>query len=307
MSVNTIRAGWKGLAWAGLATAALVVTGSGLAAAARPANNPAAESVGGPVREEAPLAANAEAALLIKAGETKDALGFPTGNGRAAKHVKDGFSRAEYDEVTETGAAGDVLSIVQFDGRGLRFAFRLDRPAQSATRVPQDGAVKVAERTARRLGMPVQSVSVTDSDSIGGGWVVRWGRTSNGVPVRGDEVRVGVRPDGKIGSVARVEHQLAAAPVKPITSAEALGAADRTLDGWSAQSKSGFAIKGATLEWVEPNGNFDPARSESTVGAYRQAWVVTVEPAGSAAEYIRLLALYIDAADGSLIGGDSVG
>jgi hypothetical protein len=306
MSVNIIRAGWKGAAWAGLATAALVVTGSSLAAAPRPAGSSAAESGIGPVREEAPLAANAEAVLIVKAGETKEALGFPTGNGRVAKHVKDGFSRAVYDEVTETDAAGEPLSIVQFDGRGLRFAFRLDKPVQAGGRVSQDGAVKAAQRAAGRLGVPIQSVAATDSDPVDGGWVVRWGRTFNGVPVRGDEVRVGVRPDGKIGSLARVEHELVSPPAKPIASGQARALARLKLDGWTAQSEASFAIQDATLEWVEPNAIFDPGRTDSPAGAYRQAWVVTAQPAGPAAEHLRLVALFIDAADGSLIGGDSV-
>jgi hypothetical protein len=305
MSVSIIRTGSRAAVWAGAVSAALVVT-SGLAAAARPAPRPAIEPAGEPVRYEAPLEAKAEAVVLAKADQVRDSLGFPPGKGRGAKHVKDGFSRAEYDEVTDTDAAGDVLSIAQFDERGLRLAVRLDKPGPFRTAVSRDAAVKAADQASRRLGMTIDSVASVESDSTGGGWVVRWSRTVGGVRVRGDEIRVAVRADGKVGSLARVEHQLAAAPLEPIGSSRAAAIAQVTLESWSAQSESSYAIKGATLEWVEPNGIFDPTLAGAADGPYRQAWVVTVQPSGAAAEHLRLIALYIDAADGTLIGGDTV-
>jgi hypothetical protein len=305
MFVKIIRTGCRGAAWGGAIAAALVAT-SGFVAAARPAVAPAVETGTEPIRYEAPLGAKAEAIVLAKAEEVRDSLDFPPGKGRGAKHVRDGFSRAEYDEVTDTDTAGGVLSITQFDERGLRLAVRLDKPGQSRAPVSRDGAVKAADQAARRLGMTIDSVATVDSDSTGAGWVVRWSRVVGGAPVRGDEIRVVVRPDGKIASLARAEHQLAPAPAERIGSSRALSIAQATLDGWSAQGESDFEIKGAALQWVEPNGIFDPALAGAVAGPYRQAWVVTVQPGGVAASRVRLIALYFDAADGTLIGGDTV-
>jgi hypothetical protein len=306
MSLNFIRAAARGAAITGAMAAILAIVAIGPAAAARPAPAPVQDAAVGPVRLEAPLDANAEAVILAKAGAVKDALDFPPGKGVKARHVKDGFTRAEYDEVTDSDAAGEVLSITQFDARGLRLALRVDSPGRSPLRVPQSRALQEAQRAVGRLGFTAGSVATVDADSVGGGWLVRWARTSQGVRVRGDEVLVGVRADGKIGSLSRVEHDLAAAPSARMASSRALDIATGTLDGWFSKSGSGYEVQGVELQWVEPNGIFDPDAAPSDGSAYRQAWVVTVKPSGVAADHVRLMALYVDAADGRLIGGDTV-
>jgi hypothetical protein len=304
MSVSIVRTGLKGVGLAGAIAAAVVVT-SGLAAAAPPAGE--MPDVGsGPARVEIALSGDAEARLLARHGQIRDALGFPTGKHRGAWHVRDGFNHAEFDEVTEVAAGGEVLSVTQFDARGLRLAVRLDKPAASRLSLKQDRAVKAAEQAVRRAGLPLGPVAVAETDTVGGGLVVRWARTEDGVPVRGDEVRVGVRPDGRIASVSRVDHDLAAPARRSIGSARAIEIGRTILAEWSGQSESEYEIQGATLEWVEPNGIFDPERIGSTAGPYRQAWVVVAKPTGVATEHLNLLALFIDAVDGSLIGGDTV-
>jgi hypothetical protein len=304
MSVSVVRTGLKGAGLAGAITAAVVVT-SGLAAAARPASE--LPDVGrGPARVEVALAGDAEARLLARHGQIRDALGFPAGKNRGAWHVKDGFNHTEFDEVTEMAAGGEMLSVTQFDARGLRLAVRLDKPAASRAGLKQDKAVKVAEQAVRRAGLPLGPVAVAEADTVSGGLVVRWARTEDGVPVRGDEIRVALRPDGRIASLSRVDHELAASGRKAIGSARAVEIARGILDGWSGQSESDYEIQRATLEWVEPNGIFDPDRVNSVAGPYRQAWVVIAKPTGAAGEQLHLLALFVDAGDGSLIGGDTV-
>jgi hypothetical protein len=103
-----------------------------------------------------------------------------------------------------------------------------------------------------------------------------------------------------------VDHELAAPGRKAIGSARAVVIARTILDEWSVQSESKYEIQGATLEWVEPNAIFDPDRIRSVSGPYRQAWVVVAKPTGVAAEHLNLLALFVDASDGSLLGGDTV-
>jgi hypothetical protein len=60
------------------------------------------------------------------------------------------------------------------------------------------------------------------------------------------------------------------------------------------------------LEWVGPNAAFDPAKMDLATEPYRLAWVANVKPSGRAADSLRLVTLYVDAADGSVIGGDVV-
>ena len=82
--------------------------------------------------------------------------------------------------------------------------------------------------------------------------------------------------------------------------------ASATVDQWFAGRNSGHTIQGMDLEWVEPNGAFDPARITDSAQPYRLAWVANVKPTGAAANYVWLMTLYVDAGDGSIIGGDVV-
>ena len=60
------------------------------------------------------------------------------------------------------------------------------------------------------------------------------------------------------------------------------------------------------LEWVGPNAAFDPAAVGEAAAPYRLAWVANVKPTGAASDVLRLVTLYVDAGDGSIIGGDVV-
>jgi hypothetical protein len=60
------------------------------------------------------------------------------------------------------------------------------------------------------------------------------------------------------------------------------------------------------LEWVGPNAAFDPSKLDATPAPYRLAWVANVKPSGPVAQSVRLITLYIDAGDGTVLGGDVV-
>jgi hypothetical protein len=238
-------------------------------------------------REEMVLDAGASSTLLAQAGETGNALGFPVGVKRIGKHVRDGFEQTEYDEVTELDSKGRVSSITQFDKSGrLRSAIRLDSPPRNVLKVNSAGAIRAAQRSAQTAGLTLGTPSATDVDQATGGWTVHWDRVAGGIRVRGDETRVQVWPDGRIQSVARVEHDLAPEPGQRIN--------------------SGYAIQGVALEWVEPNGAFDPMLAAATSVPYRLAWVTEVKPLGDAASAMWLMTLFVDAGDGNIIGGDFV-
>jgi hypothetical protein len=283
----------------------LAVSAGHIAAARRPSDpGSAAESV---TRVEVALDASADAALITREGETRDALGFPVGVKRAGHHVVDGFENAEYDEVTELDSAGNVESVTQFDSKGrLLGAVRVDAAPVTGLRVAQDGAVKSAQRSVVAAGLAVGTPTSTEADQATGGWTVHWTRTQDGVRVRGDETRVQVWPDGRIQSVARSEHDLAAAPASRIGSATARQIAGANLDRWFAGRNSGYTIQKVDLEWVGPNAAFDPARINGVEAPYRLAWVTEVKPSGDAANDVWLMSLFVDAGDGTVIGGDFV-
>ncbi|MGD0861762.1 MAG: hypothetical protein ABSA21_03255 [Candidatus Limnocylindrales bacterium] len=289
------------------AVAVCLIASAGHIAAAPQFSGSEHAGLGTPTRVETALAADADTALFAREVETRDALGFPVGVKRIGRHVLDGFEHAEYDEVTEVDSAGKVQAVTQFDSRGhLRAAVRLDAAPASKSRVTRDGAVRSAQKSARAAGLDIGTPTSTQADQATGGWTVHWARMQAGVRVRGDETRVQVWPDGRIQSVARAEHDLAAAPVQRIGSDAARQVASANLDSWSAGRNSGYAIQNVYLEWVGPNAAFDPDRATADEAPYRLAWVAEVKPFGDAANYAWLISLFIDAGDGSIIGGDLV-
>ncbi|MGD0017623.1 MAG: hypothetical protein ABSD62_00015 [Candidatus Limnocylindrales bacterium] len=301
------RSSIKSAAGTAAIVACLVVTAGQLTAAPRPDRSSNQDLLGNPTRVETALDASSSAAVLAQAGKTRDALGFPVGVKRAGKHVQNGFEQAEYDEVSETDSAGRVTSLTQFDmNRRLRAAVRLDSPPREGPKVTRDVAIHAAQRSALAAGLTVGVPSTTDADEATGGWTVHWARVKDGVRVRGDETRIHVWPDGRIQSVARVEHDLAVAPSQRIGLAGATRVAVGNLDRWFANRSSGYAIQDVALQWVEPNGAFDPSRITSTPAPYRLAWVADVKPSGEASNYMWLMSLFVDAADGTIIGGDFV-
>jgi hypothetical protein len=284
-----------------------LLVGAGQMAAAPQPPGPFSRNPDYPARIETALDANTSAAVLATAGKTRDVLGFPVGVTCSAKHVRDGFTRTEYDEVSELDSAGQVRSLTQFDSKGhLSAAVRFDAVAAGGPRVTRDAAIGTAQRSARSAGLTVGAPTLTDADEATGGWTIHWARQANGVAVRGDETRVQVRSDGRIQSVARIEHELAAAPSQRIDSDTARKLATDKAKGWFSGRNIGYSITGPTLEWVEPNGAFDPARVTDAPQAYKLAWVADVKPSGDAAAYVWLISLFVDAADGSVIGGDFV-
>ena len=148
--------------------------------------------------------------------------------------------------------------------------------------------------------------SRTESNPVSGGWDVYWARTASGFPVRGDETRVHVRQDGQIGSVARVEHKLAPAPVDRLSREAAQGAVAGQLDKWFAGRDFEYSVGAIDLEWVGPNAAFDGSKVGAAPAPYRLAWVANVQPSGTLADSVRLITLYLDAGDGTVIGGDVV-
>jgi hypothetical protein len=285
----------------------LVVSAGRLTAAPRPAGPSSQDVLGTPTRVETALDATGNASALARAGNTRDALGFPVGVQRIGKHVRDGFESVEYDEVSEIDSVGKVTSLTQFDAKGrLRAAIRLDGAPTGGSSVSRETATAMAKRSAAATGLTAGATSVAEVDQATGGWTVRWARVEGGVPVRGDETRVRVWPNGRIQSVSNVGHELATAPSVTLAPETARRIASANMTRWFANRSSGYAIQTVNLEWVEPNGAFDPSRITAAPQPYRLAWVTDVKPTGAAADYMWLISLFVDAGDGNIIGGDFV-
>lgn len=308
ISVNKIR---SFLAVATVVASLAFSTGQLTAAGLATGSSPTAPDKAPVVREstivQTPLFADQQPLVFAREVNVRDALGFPPGTSRSGKHVKDGFQKSEYDEVAELDKAGRQLSVAQFDGAGnLVAAVRLDMPTGFTVKTTRDGASKAAERALAKVSLTADGQALVDDDPVGGGWNVHWSRTQDGFVVRGDETRVRVWQDGRIQSVAHVEHRLAVAPQTQLTRDAGQRAVSGQLDRWFAGRGFGYAIQGMNLEWVGPNAAFDPAKVGAADEPYRLAWVANVIPSGSIADVVRLLTLYVDAGDGTVIGGDVV-
>ena len=253
------------------------------------------------------LYADSSPDVFARAASARDAFGFPVGAQRVGRRVHDGPQKSDYDEVSEVDSAGQVVAMTQFDSNGrLLTAVRFDKPSSSTANVTQDGAAKSARRGMTAYGVQLGTQTRTDVDAASGGWNLHWDRFEGGFPVRGDETAVHVWQDGRIQSVARVEHQLAAAPTRRLSQADAQTAVARQMDAWFAGKDAGYSAQGSDLQWVAPNAAFDPSKVSAAAGPYRLAWVANVKPSGPAADSIRLITLYVDAGDGTILGGDVV-
>jgi hypothetical protein len=258
-------------------------------------------------RVETAILADDRPEVFARARTVREALGIPGGARNQGLHVKDGQRKLEYNEITESDASGQPVSVTQLDGSGrLLLAVRLDQPKTTRSPTGREAALKKASEGLAAAGIrPAGSASIEASEGSGG-WDAYWTRTSNGVPVRGDELRVHVRDDGAIGSVGQVTHELAEAPAYRLSKDQALSVASGQMRTWSSRSGASFSVRDLDLEWAGPNAAFEPSRIDAPEAPYRLAWIVNVIPTGDAASYARLVTLYIDAGDGSVVGGDVV-
>ena len=307
----------KGAAKAAIAvvivTAGLVASGGAIAAAgstrtaASPVLGPAAMPAGRSTLSETAIYADDHPDVFARAATTRDALGFTKGATRKGRHVTDGLQNSAYNEVAEVDTAGQPTSLAQFDGSGrLLAAVRFDAPSRSGSGVSGDEAATMAQRGLVSAGLAPTGRASSQANAAAGGWDVRWPRTQGGFTVRGDELSAHVWQDGRIQSVARVEHDLAAAPARTIAHDQAQSVVTARCNVWFQGSDSGFSVQSMDLEWVGPNAAFDPAMVNAATEQYRLAWVANVKPSGRAADSLRLVTLYVDAGDGSVIGGDVV-
>lgn len=246
------------------------------------------------------LAADAADTTLARAARLSRALGLP-GVSRSVERLDDRFDHVVYDEVVGRDRAGRPVSVARFraDGR-LVIAAALGWTGGQAASIGRDAAARRAAEVARLAGSPIAGRPALAR--LSSGWSARWPRAEAGVPVLGDGVRILLWPDGSFHGLAVSERPLASTPGHRITPAQARRVAARVAA--SRYGAGAVSFDAASLAWVAPNDAWDAAAADAPAATLRLAWVVTLNANAEAAERVRALQVWVDAGDGSVIGGD---
>jgi hypothetical protein len=282
-----------------LATAALAVM---LASAA--ISNAHASPRATTTPEAAPAAGrSASAASAVRRAAALAAqLGLPAGTA-SVRHVAEAFEPVTYDEVTMADARGRQVSLVRLAPDGtLALAARLGLHANGRP-VDEAAAIGRARTIARQAGVGSLGRAAANASHGSGGWIVSWPRLVDGVPVRGDGVRVGLWSDGTLHSVSRAERPLAARPAFLSDAARATAAAAAFVSRRFGPNARTLTALAPTLAWVQPNDTWDASRADPAAPA-RIAWVIQYRAGEPLAERIAAVEMWLDAASLELVGGD---
>lgn len=288
------------LAFAGLAITGLLSIGGSAGQAADPF------VAGGRSTRPLPAAADDLARARARGQAVATALRLP-GVIQRVQRLDDQFEHRTYDEVTSLDATGREVAIIRLDLDGsVAMAVSLgwhpgggralDGPAAAARAVSLAGAAGLVPS-----GRPDVRLSVG-----AGGWSISWQRFVDGVPVRGDGVRLALWPDGELHGLTRSDRPLAPAPPQALD-ADAARAAAWSLVGARVDGSS-VALRVIAVEqaWVAPNDMFGGARLDAPAETLRLAWAVRYDAQGPLADRFRSVEIWVDAGDGHLLGGDLI-
>jgi hypothetical protein len=230
------------------------------------------------------------------------ALGLPAGTG-TVQRLDDRFEHRVYDEVVSRDRSGRAVAVSRFgtDGRVV-MAVALGWHGSSARAVTRDRAARNAEAFVRAAGVDVSGAPAVRP--LSSGWSVQWSRTADGAPVLGDGVRVLLWPDGSFHGLGVSERPLAAAPRHRIAASRAERLAERRAAARYGSGAKDLSVESTSLAWVAPNDAWNAAAPDAPGEALRLAWVVTLRADGHLAERLRGLQVWLDAGDGSVVGGD---
>jgi hypothetical protein len=285
----------------------VVLAGIGLVAVGAPTSQGGDPFVAGG-RSTRPVAVTPSQAdrALARGRRLAAELGMP-GVARRAQRLDDRFEHRTYDEVTSFDAAGREVAIARFETDGsVAMALVLGwHPGQGA---PLDRASVEARALGlvRAAGLDVVGHPSIRASTGAGGWSIDWPRLVDGTPVRGDGVRVALWPDSSFHGLTRIERPLAAAPTRPIDAGAARSVAERFVAGRFDAAASDLRVHAVERAWVAPNDTFAPTALDAPAETLRLAWIVRFEAGGALAGRLRSVETWLDAADGSLLGGDLV-
>lgn len=288
------------IALTGLVFAAFVAIGAGPGSAADPF------VAGG--RSTRPLAAPADhlARAEGRAKALTAALGIPGASHRAIR-LDDKLEHRTYDEVTSFDGRGREVALSRFELDGtVAMAVALGWQPGTGRAVDAAGAARSAVAVARAAGLAVGGQPAARTSAGSGGWSVTWTRRVDGVPVRGDGVRILLWPDGSFHGLTRSDRPLAMAPSRSITAAEARAAAGTLAARLFGAANTEARIVAIERAWIAPNDTFEPAAPDAPAATLRLAWIVRFESHGALAERLRQAEVWIDVGNGNLLGGDVV-
>ncbi len=259
-------------------------------------------------RSTQPVAAPTDHLARAEArGRSLDAaLGIPSVSHRA-RRLDDAFEHRTYDEVSSFDAAGREVAISRFELDGsVAMAVALGWKPGAGRTVDGPGATARGRAFALAAGLAPGGPPDVRRSAASGGWSITWQRLVDGVPVRGDGTRISLWPDGSFHGLTRTDRPLAAAPSRSMTPAAARVAAGGLVAGRLGAAASDLRLVGVERAWVARNDAFDPVRADARAETLRLAWIARYDSHGALVDRLRSVELWIDAGDGSLLGGDLV-
>jgi hypothetical protein len=248
-----------------------------------------------------------QAALALERGRALAvALGLPDGR-RQSQRLDDRFDHRTYDEVTTFDGNGRETSISRFDLDGtVAMAAALGWRAPSGRALGGEAVATRAADLARAAGLAVIGRPSIQASAGAGGWSVLWARIVDGVPVRGDGVRILVWADGTFHGLTRTERTLAARPASTLAEGSARATAGALAIRQFGSSASDLRVSSVALAWVAPNDTFRTIGLDAPAQTLRLAWVVRLEAQGNLVDRVRSVEIWVDAGDGTILGGDLV-
>lgn len=243
---------------------------------------------------------------IDRASRTATVLGLPAATRRSATRVVDRFGGRTYDEIAEYDARDRLLSLQRFDTDGrLLAAVRFGWRSPGTTALSGTGARRRAEQLATSLGFETAGTPRIVAAPSSAGWTVAWDRRVAGIPVPGDGLRIQLWPDGSVHGLTRSERTLAPRPAVVLDEARARAIVRGALDTWfTGDARGDVTLTGVALAWVAPNDTFAAGAPDAPSAVLRLAWVARVSASGTLSDNLRALDVYVDAGDGSILGGD---
>jgi hypothetical protein len=251
------------------------------------------------------LSATAAAEASAAAVEVDHRLGLRMPASRNVVRLTDTASGQLVDEVTDLDPGGTPLGITRFDLSGqLVSSIRLGYLPAIGPSVTSGAAAQAATGILASVGIRAGGTPAV-SARTSGGWLVRWVRIVDSVPVPGDGVGIQLAADGSFHALARTQHPLAATPSTTLDGTRARALAGARLDAWLSPDLRGLAsVASIGLAWVAPNDTFGDPLPVGPTGTVRLAWLVRVGTTGALADRFAGLELAFDAGTGLPLGGD---
>lgn len=270
------------------------------------AQRPPGWQAGDPITETLPAPSAALQADATTAGHLAGLLGL-TGAPGPAMRQRDLRTGQEFDEIALVTPAGVETALLRLDpASGLPVMIVvLERPAGfDRQTVDAASAPGRARDLAGQIGLPLPGVTPrVEWDPGLESWRVSWDRVIDGVPAPGDGTFLNVFPGGQFAGLSRFETPLRQAPAHPVNPAEARKAALAWAVERNVAALKDFRVERPVLEWRAANAFLTPGGSDAPEPELRLVYRVRLEYQIAGETSPQPLDLYVDAGDGSVVGG----